>query len=75
METLVITQVILSILFSLSVLFQKKSVWFSWALWGASSEENSSFYWNKRWMQKFLHNSSIILAILMFWNALASVIV
>lgn len=74
METLVVIQVILSILFSLSVLFQKKSAWFSWALWGASMEENTSFYWNKRWIQKFLHNASIVLAVLMFANALAFVI-
>ena len=74
MEPLVISQVVLSVLFSLSVLFQKKSAWFWWALWWAWWEDNSSFYWNKRWMQKFLHNISITLWVLMFGNALISVI-
>ena len=71
MEFLTFSQITLSVLFILSVLFQKSNSWFWWALWGSSSEENLSFYWNKRWMQKFLYNASILLAVLLWANAIA----
>ena len=68
MEKLLITQIIFSLLFTLSVLLQKKSTWFSWALAWAYAD-NTSFYWNKRWFAKFLENASIVLWFLMCWNA------
>ena len=71
MEFLTYSQITLSILFILSVLFQEAKSWFWWALWWSSSEENISFYWNKRWMALFLFRSSIILAILLWANAIA----
>jgi len=71
MEFLTISQITLSVLFILSVLFQKSNSGFWWALWWASSEENWSFYWNKRWMALFLYRASIILAVLLWANALA----
>ena len=71
MEFLTYSQVALSVLFILSVLFQEAKSWFWWAIWWASSEENASFYWNKRWMPLFLHRVSILLAILLWANAIA----
>lgn len=69
-----VIQIVLSILFILSVLLQKKSVWFSWALAWAYAD-NTSFYWNKRGFAKFLHYASIILAVAMFANGLLIVLV
>lgn len=74
MSTLLVIQMIISLLFILSVLLQKKSVWFSWALAWAYAD-NTSFYWNKRGFAKFLYISSVILAVLMFLNALLMVLV
>ena len=74
MEKLLIIQLVLSILFVLSVLLQKKSAWFSWALAWAYAD-NSSFYWNKRWFAKYLSQASIVLALLMFWNAMLFILI
>jgi len=71
MEFLTYSQITLSVLFILSVLLQESKSWFWWALWWASSEENTSFYWNKRWMALFLYRASILLAILLWANAIA----
>ena len=74
MDTLVLTQIILSIAFTLAVLLQKKSTWFSWAIWWAYAD-NKSFYWNKRWFAAFLHKSSVVLAVALFTNALLFVFI
>ncbi|MCD5382546.1 preprotein translocase subunit SecG [Candidatus Gracilibacteria bacterium] len=71
MEFLTYSQITLSILFILSVLFQEAKSGFGGALGGSSSEENISFYGNKRGMALFLFRSSIILAILLGANAIA----
>ena len=68
MEKLLLIQMVFCVLFVLSVLLQKKSTWFSWALAWAYAD-NTSFYWSKRWFAKFLSQSSWVLAFLVFWNA------
>lgn len=64
--TLLIVQVVISVLLSLSILVQQRGAGLSATFGG-----QGGFYTSKRGAEKFLHNATIVLAVLFLLNSMA----
>lgn len=69
-SVLTITQIVLSILLSLTILAQERGTGLSSTFGG-----QSNFYHTRRGLDKLLHNLTIVLVILFFANSLAFVFI